>query len=116
MVAAGLGRVGIGFDGRLGTVYVRAVQHQASQRRAVGIFQNQSSRLSGGKIVSVFIMGILSALIVGPCVAPPLAFALGYIGQTGDDAVLDGLALYTLALGIERSADCHRHVRQTYPA
>ena len=61
-------------------------------------FQNQSSKLSGGKIVSVFIMGILSALIVGPCVAPPLAFALGYIGQTGD-AVLGGLALYVLALG-----------------
>lgn len=61
-------------------------------------FQNQSSRLSGGKIVSVFVMGILSALIVGPCVAPPLAFALGYIGQTGD-AVLGGLALYVLALG-----------------
>ncbi|MGN6955490.1 cytochrome c biogenesis protein CcdA, partial [Neisseria sp. P0015.S004] len=47
-------------------------------------FQNQSNKLSGGKIISVFIMGILSALIVGPCVAPPLAFALGYIGQTGD--------------------------------
>lgn len=61
-------------------------------------FQNQSSRLSGGKIVSVFVMGMLSALIVGPCVAPPLAFALGYIGQTGD-AVLGGLALYVLALG-----------------
>ena len=43
-------------------------------------------------------MGMLSALIVGPCVAPPLAFALGYIGQTGD-AVLGGLALYALALG-----------------
>ncbi|MCF7521053.1 protein-disulfide reductase DsbD [Neisseria sp. ZJ106] len=61
-------------------------------------FQNQSNRLSGGKIASVFIMGMLSALIVGPCVAPPLAFALGYIGQTGD-AVLGGLALYVLALG-----------------
>ncbi|MDU4876814.1 MAG: protein-disulfide reductase DsbD, partial [Neisseria subflava] len=61
-------------------------------------FQNQSNKLSGGKIISVFIMGILSALIVGPCVAPPLAFALGYIGQTGD-AVLGGLALYALALG-----------------
>lgn len=61
-------------------------------------FQNQSNKLSGGKIVSVFIMGMLSALIVGPCVAPPLAFALGYIGQTGD-AVLGGLALYVLALG-----------------
>ncbi|MFV2030491.1 protein-disulfide reductase DsbD [Neisseria sp. S1] len=61
-------------------------------------FQQQSSRLSGGKVASVFVMGMLSALIVGPCVAPPLAFALGYIGQTGD-AALGGLALYTLAIG-----------------
>lgn len=61
-------------------------------------FQSQSNKLSGGKIVSVFIMGMLSALIVGPCVAPPLAFALGYIGQTGD-GLLGGLALYTLAIG-----------------
>lgn len=61
-------------------------------------FQNQSSRLSGGKLVSVFVMGMFSALIVGPCVAPPLAAALGYIGKTGD-AVLGGLALYALALG-----------------
>ena len=37
-------------------------------------------------------MGFLSALIVGPCVAPPLAGALVYIGQTGD-AVLGGMAL-----------------------
>ena len=62
-------------------------------------FQNQSSRLSGGNIVSVFVMGMLSALIVGPCVAPPLAFALGYIGQSGD-AGLGGLALYVMALGM----------------
>ncbi|WP_416190655.1 protein-disulfide reductase DsbD [Neisseria sp. CCUG12390] len=61
-------------------------------------FQNQSNKLSGGRMASVFVMGMLSALIVGPCVAPPLAFALGYIGQTGD-AVLGGLALYVLALG-----------------
>ncbi|WP_051255715.1 protein-disulfide reductase DsbD [Conchiformibius kuhniae] len=61
-------------------------------------FQNQSNKLSGGKIASVFVMGMLSALIVGPCVAPPLAFALGYIGQTGD-ALLGGAALYALALG-----------------
>lgn len=61
-------------------------------------FQNQSSKLSGGKLVSVFVMGMLSALIVGPCVAPPLAFALGYIGKTGD-ALLGGTALYALALG-----------------
>lgn len=63
-----------------------------------GYFQERSNRLSGGRIASVFVMGMLSALIVGPCVAPPLAFALGYIGQTGD-AALGGLALYALAVG-----------------
>ncbi len=62
-------------------------------------FQNRSNKLSGGKAVSVFAMGMFSALIVGPCIAPPLAAALGYIGQTGD-AVLGGLALYALALGM----------------
>ena len=61
-------------------------------------FQQQSNKLSGGKLASVFGMGMFSALIVGPCVAPPLAAALGYIGQTGD-AVLGGLALYAMALG-----------------
>lgn len=61
-------------------------------------FNGKSSRLSGGKTASVFLMGMFSALIVGPCVAPPLAFALGYIGQTGD-ALLGGAALYALALG-----------------
>ena len=61
-------------------------------------FQQQSNKLSGGKIAGVFGMGMFSALIVGPCVAPPLALALGYIGQTGD-AVLGGLALYAMALG-----------------
>ena len=44
-------------------------------------------------------MGGLSALIGGPCVAAPLAGALIYIGQTGD-AVLGGLALFTMSLGM----------------
>ncbi len=61
-------------------------------------FQQQSNRLSGGRIASVFGMGMFSALIIGPCVAPPLAAALGYIAQTGD-AALGGIALYALALG-----------------
>ena len=61
-------------------------------------FQNKSNQLSGGKLISVFVMGMLSALIVGPCVAPPLAAALGYIGKTGD-AVLGGAVLYAMALG-----------------
>ena len=50
-------------------------------------------------VVGIAIMGFLSALIVGPCVAPPLAGALIYIGQTGD-ALLGGLALFTLSLGM----------------
>ena len=61
-------------------------------------FQNTSNRLHGGQLISVFLMGAISALIVGPCVAPPLAFTLGYIGQSGD-ALLGGLALYVMALG-----------------
>lgn len=61
-------------------------------------FHHHSNRLSGGRLASVFAMGMVSALIVGPCVAPPLAFALGYIGQSGN-ALLGGAALYALALG-----------------
>ena len=44
-------------------------------------------------------MGFLSALIVGPCVAAPLAGALVYIGQTGD-ALLGGVALFAMSLGM----------------
>ena len=62
-------------------------------------FQTQSNKLSGGKMVSVFVMGMLSALIVGPCVAPPLAAALGYIGKTGD-AIFGGGLLYCMAIGM----------------
>ena len=52
-----------------------------------------------GGLIGVAIMGFLSALIVGPCVAPPLAGALIYIGQTGD-AILGGLALFSMSLGM----------------
>ena len=58
-----------------------------------------SNRQSGGSLAGVAIMGLLSALIVGPCVAPPLAGALIYIGQTGDQ-LLGGLALFAMALGM----------------
>ena len=54
---------------------------------------------SKGGLIGVAIMGFLSALIVGPCVAPPLAGALVYIGQTGD-ALLGGLALFVMSLGM----------------
>ena len=43
-------------------------------------------------------MGAVSAIIVGPCVAPPLAGALLYISQTGD-ALLGGAALFSMGLG-----------------
>jgi thiol:disulfide interchange protein DsbD len=43
-----------------------------------------SNKQKQGSLVGVAIMGFLSALIVGPCVAPPLAAALAYIGTTGD--------------------------------
>jgi thiol:disulfide interchange protein DsbD len=58
-----------------------------------------SNKQQGGSLIGVAIMGLLSALIVGPCVAPPLMGALIYIGQTGD-AVLGGLALFSLSLGM----------------
>jgi thiol:disulfide interchange protein DsbD len=59
----------------------------------------ESGHLQGGRGIGVFLMGALSALIVGPCVAAPLAGALLYIGQTGD-AVFGGTALFVMALGM----------------
>lgn len=59
----------------------------------------EAGHFANGRGPGVFIMGSLSALIVGPCVAAPLAGALLYIGQTGD-AVLGGSALFALALGM----------------
>lgn len=58
-----------------------------------------SNRQQGGTLIGVAIMGVLSALIVGPCVAAPLAGALIYIGQTGD-ALLGGLSLFFMSLGM----------------
>lgn len=58
----------------------------------------ESSHLKGGSLHGVAAMGALSALIVGPCVAAPLAGALLYIAQTRD-AVLGGAALFAMALG-----------------
>ena len=58
-----------------------------------------SNRFSGGSFSGVFFMGILSALIIGPCVTPPLAGALLFIGQT-QNFWLGGTALFVLALGM----------------
>ena len=58
-----------------------------------------SGSLRGGQHVGVFVMGGASALIVGPCVAAPLAGALVYISQTRDVA-LGGVALFAMAAGM----------------
>jgi thiol:disulfide interchange protein DsbD len=59
----------------------------------------EAGHLKGGHLTSVFGMGALSALIVGPCVAAPLAGALLYISQTRD-VMLGGSALFVMALGM----------------
>ena len=58
-----------------------------------------TNRIHGGHFAGVFAMGALSALIVGPCVAAPLAGALLYISQSRD-VVLGGSALFAMALGM----------------
>jgi thioredoxin:protein disulfide reductase len=58
-----------------------------------------SGRRSGGRLAGVFAMGAISALIVGPCVAAPLAGALLYISQTRD-VVIGGAALFAMTAGM----------------
>jgi thioredoxin:protein disulfide reductase len=60
---------------------------------------NTANKLKGGQFLGVFSMGAISALIVSPCVAAPLAGALLYIGQT-HDVVLGGVALFALSIGM----------------
>ncbi len=58
-----------------------------------------SANRRGGSLAAIALMGALSALIVGPCVAAPLAGALLYIAQT-QDALLGGTALFAMGLGM----------------
>ncbi len=58
-----------------------------------------SERQRAGKLAGVFVMGAISALIVGPCVAAPLAGALVYISQTRD-VFVGGSALFSMAAGM----------------
>jgi thiol:disulfide interchange protein DsbD len=60
---------------------------------------NIANGIKGGQFIGVFSMGALSALVVSPCVAAPLAGALIYIGQT-HDVVLGGVALFSLSIGM----------------
>lgn len=65
------------------------------QAKLAGISNSQRS----GSYAGVFVMGAVSALIVGPCVAAPLAGALLYISQT-KDVVVGGAALFSMAAGM----------------
>ena len=64
-----------------------------------GRLSGASQRLPAGRFASVFAMGGVSALIVSPCVAAPLAGALVYLSQTRD-VWLGGTALFSLAAGM----------------
>lgn len=63
------------------------------------LLHNSSDKHRDGSYWGAGIMGALSSLIVGPCVAAPLAAALIYIGQTGD-VLLGGSALFAMGLGM----------------
>jgi len=72
----------------------------------IGLPASWQSKLSkasddaqGKGIVGTAIMGLLSALIVGPCVAPPLGGAVLFISHTGD-ALLGGSALFVMSMGM----------------
>ena len=68
---------------------------QALQGKLDGV----SGGFQGGRFASVFLLGAVSSLIVGPCVAAPLAGALIYISQTGD-VMLGAIALFCMAMGM----------------
>jgi thiol:disulfide interchange protein DsbD len=111
-VAAGL--VGEGLAAALQNPWVLsafALLIAAMSLSMFGVFQLQvpaalqtrlasaSGRQTSGKLAGVFVMGAISALIVGPCVAAPLAGALVYISQTRN-VVIGGAALFAMAIGM----------------
>lgn len=58
-----------------------------------------SHKQQGGTLIGAGLMGLISGVIVGPCLAPPLAGALIFIGQHGDP-ILGGAALFSMSLGM----------------
>jgi thioredoxin:protein disulfide reductase len=75
-------------------VYELRLPHSVEQR-----LHGAHGRLKGGRLLSVAAMGLLSAVIVSPCVSAPLAGALLEISRSGD-MVLGGSALFAMALGM----------------
>lgn len=83
-VVLGLSMLGF-FELRLPSVWVNFVARRTAT--------------AGGSAVSAAVLGFGSALIVGPCITPPLSAALLYASQTGD-AVKSGAALFALGIGM----------------
>lgn len=71
----------------------------ALQTKLTTLSEGQTKNRRIGKLFGVFIMGVISALIIGPCVTGPLAGALVYISQTRDITV-GGSAMFMLSLGM----------------
>jgi len=61
-----------------------------------------SQKIKGGNLFSVFLFGLISSLILSPCVAPPLAGAILYIGQS-ENIILGGSSLFFMGLGMSTS-------------
>ncbi|HDS1683075.1 TPA: protein-disulfide reductase DsbD [Pseudomonas putida] len=60
---------------------------------------NVANHTRGGSLLGAAVLGVLSSLLVSPCVSAPLAGALLYISASGD-AVGGALKLFALGLGM----------------
>lgn len=72
------------------------IQLPSRLQNKINSLSNQQQR---GKLIGAFVMGILSSLILSPCITPALVGALAYIAQTGD-WVLGGSSLFFMGLGM----------------
>jgi len=60
---------------------------------------NFANNLNAKNYLGIILLGMISSLILSPCVAPPLASAILYISQTGN-AFIGMASLFFLALGM----------------
>ncbi|MDG2253072.1 MAG: protein-disulfide reductase DsbD [Methylophilaceae bacterium] len=76
---------------------------QFSLPKSISHSLNQfSQKIKGGNLFGVFLLGLISSLILSPCVAPPLAGAILYIGQS-ENIILGGASLFFMGLGMSAS-------------
>jgi len=61
--------------------------------------QSQAQNMKGGSLIGVFVMGLVSALIVGACVSPLLISGLA-VAISNKDPVLGGAIMFSMALGM----------------